>query len=180
MAIDSVIRDGGASEDLLHRRLAALHGKGRHGGPKVLAALEGADAQRGWHSWLERRFLQLLAEVGLPRPETQVHLSKTGDRLIRVDCRFPGTPLVVELLGYRWHRTEAQMASDTKRMNQLLLDGFQVVQFTYRDVTGDERNVIATTEQAPSLFSAARPRSLSRHSRTFSIVVTEKTEVDDR
>lgn len=55
-------------------------------------------------------------------------------RLIRVDCHFPGTNLVVELLGYTFHRTVLQMQNDAQRMNRLILDGNRVLQFTYLDV----------------------------------------------
>ena len=56
---------------------------------------------------------------------------------MRVDCRFAGTPVVVELLGYRWHRTKDQMARDVERLNALVLDGFRPMQFTYDQVTAD-------------------------------------------
>ena len=62
---------------------------------------------------------------------------------MRVDCRFDGTPVVVELLGYRWHRDETQMTRDADRMNALLLEGLSPLQFTYRQVTGVPRQVVA-------------------------------------
>lgn len=155
VAIDSMIRDGGASEALLHKRLVALAGRGRHGIPKVLAAIAGADARRGGHSWLERRYLELLASAGLPLPAMQQVLARAGDRLVRVDCRFEGTPLVVELLGYRFHRTEIQMARDAERSNALILEGLLPVQFTYRQVTELPDQVVATTRAALAQHRAA-------------------------
>ena len=70
-ALDAAFRDGLTSESLLHRRITALRATGRHGIPRLLAVIEGAEAIRGGHSWLERRFLELCAEAGLPRPLTQ-------------------------------------------------------------------------------------------------------------
>lgn len=55
--------------------------------------------------------------------------------MLRVDCPFVGTPVVVELLGYRWHRTNEQMSRDAARMNALVLDGLLPMQFTYPQVT---------------------------------------------
>ena len=54
--------------------------------------------------------------------------------MIRVDFRFPGTSVVVEALGYRWHRTGAQMNIDAERVNRLTMDGYLVLQFTYDTV----------------------------------------------
>lgn len=155
VAIDSVLRDGGASEALLHRRLVALGQRGRHGIGKVIDAVEGADVRRGAHSWLERRYLELVAAAGLPRPATQQVLSRAGDRVVRVDCRFEGTPVVVELLGYRFHRTEAQMSRDAERSNALMLDGYLPIQFTYRQVTELPGQVLTTTRSALAKSRAA-------------------------
>jgi hypothetical protein len=147
-ALDSALRDGLTSEGLLHRRIVGLRSSGRYGIPKLLAVIDGVEAARGGHSWLERRFLELCVRAGLPRPSTQQVLSRAKDRIVRVDCRFPDTRVVVELLGYRWHRTNSQMARDVARMNALVLDGFAPIQFTYDHVTADPEWVIAQTTQA--------------------------------
>jgi hypothetical protein len=57
-----------------------------------------AEAARSGHSWLERRFLELCASAGLPRPSAQQITSQAKDRLVRVDCRFVGTTLIVEVV----------------------------------------------------------------------------------
>ncbi len=147
-ALDSALRDGLTSEELLHRRIVALRSSGRFGIPKLISVIEGVEAGRGGHSWLERRYLELCARAGLPRPDTQRILSRTREHLIRVDCRFPETRVVVELLGYRWHRTKAQLSSDAERLNALVLDGFAPMQFTYDQVTSDPDWVLAQTCKA--------------------------------
>jgi hypothetical protein len=134
-ALDGALRDGLTAEHALHRRIAQLRSSGRYGIPKLLDVIEGAEVTRGAHSWLERRFLELCAQAGLPRPTTQVVLTRAEDRVVRVDCRFPGSPVVVELLGYRWHRSKDQLARDAARANALVLDGFRPLQFTYDQVT---------------------------------------------
>ena len=60
----------------------------------------------------------MLAAADVPLPDTQEVLGRRGDSLIRVDLRFPGTRLVVEALGYRRHRTGAQMQIDAERVNR--------------------------------------------------------------
>jgi hypothetical protein len=133
-ALESALRDGGTSEDFLHRRISALRRQGRSGPAQLVALLEAYELGRGGHTWLEQEFLRLLHLAGLPRPLTQQVLGRRGDRLIRVDCHFPGTNLVVEVLGYRWHRTRLQMQVDSERINALQLGGKVVLQFTYDDV----------------------------------------------
>jgi len=150
-ALDGALRDCLTTEEFLHRRIIELRSRGRYGIPKLLAVIEGVEASRGGHSWLERRYLELIAAAGLPRPTTQANLAKRDDRLIRVDCRFPDTRLVVELLGYRYHRTEMQMRHDAERINRLQLDGCMVVQFTYSQVVQDPDYVVAQSLEALTL-----------------------------
>lgn len=150
-ALDAALRDGLTSEDALHRRITQLRSSGRYGIPQLLAVIEGSEISRGGHSWLERTFLELCERAVLPRPRTQQVLTKAGDRLVRVDCRFPGTRVVVELLGYRWHRTRAQMSRDTERLNALLLDGFLPIQFTYNQVTLDPGGTVDTVRRTLAL-----------------------------
>ena len=147
-AIDSGLRDGKFNESLLHRRIAALRTKGRHGIPSLLAVIEGAEIARGGHSWLEREFLRLVARAGLPRPETQQTLARTGSRLVRVDPRFAGTNVVVELLGYRFHRTKVELQHDAERCNALILRGLLPFQFTYDHVVSHSVWLIATLTEA--------------------------------
>jgi len=152
-SVDSALRDGLLSEDLLHRRICALRTKGRYGIPKLLDVLAGKEVTRGGHSWLERRFLQLLAEAGLPKPATQQVLTKVGDRLVRVDCAFAGSNVVVEMLGYRFHCSKSQLRRDAERLNALVAAGAQPYQFTYEQVVEDPAYVVATVETALALKS---------------------------
>lgn len=150
-ALDCALRDGLISEAFLHKRINALRGKGRYGIPNLLAVIEGVELTRGAHSWLEREVLRLLHAANVALPTTQQVLGRRGDRLIRVDFRFPGTPLVVEALGYRWHRTGAQMRIDAERMNRLVMDGYLVQQFTYSDVIERPDYVVRCVLEALSL-----------------------------
>jgi very-short-patch-repair endonuclease len=145
IAYDSGLRDGRFNESLVHRRIVALRSSGRFGIPKLLEAIEGAEAIRGGHSWLEREYLRLVAEAGLPRPEVQQVLTRANDRLVRVDFRFPGTRVVVEVLGYRYHRTADQMRRDASRLNALVAEGFLPYQFVYEAIVDSPSDVIATT-----------------------------------
>jgi very-short-patch-repair endonuclease len=55
-------------------------------------------------SELERRFLPIAAQAGLPRPQTGVQVSG-----FKVDFFWPALGLVVETDGLRYHRTPADL-----------------------------------------------------------------------
>jgi hypothetical protein len=148
IALDSALRDGLTSEEFVHGRIADLRGSGRYGIPRLLDVIDGAELSRGGHSWLERRFLELIGCAGLPRPETQQVVARTRSRTIRVDCLFDEVPLVVELLGYRWHRTREQMSRDVERVNALQLAGYVVMQFTYEQLALHPEIVVADVAAA--------------------------------
>jgi hypothetical protein len=156
-AIQSALRDGGTSEGFMFRRIGELHSSGRYGIPALLALLEGHELRRGGLTWLEREVRHLIAAAGLPAPAVQVVLGKRDRRLIRVDFWFPGTKVVLEALGYRWHRSTAQMEADARRLNRLQLDGFVVLQVTYQAVVAGAATTVADLIEAlgaPRLRSA--------------------------
>ena len=152
VAFDSGLRDGRFNESLVHRRIVALRSSGRFGVPRLMSAIEGVEVIRGGHSWLEREYLRMLSEAGLPRPETQAVLTRAGGKLVRVDFQFPGTPVVVEVLGYHSHRTKEHLQRDTQRLNALITDGFRPYQFTYVDVVERPADVLEESRRALAPF----------------------------
>ena len=81
---DSAVRDGLTAPVVLERRLAQLRGSGRWG----VRRLDRLLIDSGGESVLERRFLRLLRDAGLPRPETQVVQRRGGRHVGRVDFLF--------------------------------------------------------------------------------------------
>jgi Transcriptional regulator, AbiEi antitoxin/Protein of unknown function (DUF559) len=144
VAIESMLRDRWVTELGLRRRIAGLSPIARANATKLLAALDEVGRKLGAHSFLERAFLELVERAGLTRPDCQQVLARGGDRVVRVDFRFPGTELVVEVMGYRFHRDKKDLQRDVERMNALVLSGFVVVQFTYEDVVEDPERVLTT------------------------------------
>jgi very-short-patch-repair endonuclease len=138
-AVDSAIRDGGTSETFLRRRLAALRGPGRHGARLLDEVIDGA----GGHSFLERRFLELVRQAGLPKPQSQVIFRRDGRHVARVDFAWAPGPLIVEVNGHRTHSTREQLQVDEQRRTELTLLGFRVVAFTYDDVIGRPEWVVS-------------------------------------
>ena len=81
-------------------------------------------------SALERQFLKLLREEGLPLPQTN---RPAGGR--RVDCRWPEQRLTVELDGYRYHRSRHAWEQDRRREREAYARGDQFRRYTYGDVS---------------------------------------------
>ena len=88
----------------------------------------------GGHSSLERRFLALVRESGLPRPNCQQVQREGGRTIARVDFQFPGTNVVVEVSGRLGHASDEERAKDAHRRNALQLRGLIVLEFTTGDV----------------------------------------------
>lgn len=80
-------------------------------------------------STLERRFLALLREHGLPMPETN---RPAGGR--RVDCRWAARALTIELDGYRFHASRHAWEQDRRREREARARGDEFRRFTYGDV----------------------------------------------
>jgi hypothetical protein len=97
-------------------------------GAGKLRAVMGGDA-RVTLSKLERRFLQLLREHGLPLP---VMNRPAGGR--RVDCRWPEHRLTVELDSYGFHNTRRAWEQDRRREREAYARGDQFRRYTYGDV----------------------------------------------
>jgi hypothetical protein len=57
---------------------------------------------------------------------------------------------VVELLGYRFHRSVMQMQVDAERLNAMLLRGSPPLHFTYLDVVERPAHTVAALARAPS------------------------------
>ena len=146
-ALDGALRDRLLTEDHLMERIAAIRSQGRYGIPKLLGVIEGSETTRGGHSWLERKYLEITAAARLPRPEVQRVMGRVDGRMIRVDCFYPQVQLVVELLGYRWHRSRSQMNRDTERVNHLVRKGLTVLQFTYDHVALSPNFVVGSVAE---------------------------------
>lgn len=148
VALDSALRDRLVTERSLHRRIVALRRRGVHGIPTLIDVIEGSEVSRGAHSWLEREFLRLMSDAGIAPPEAQVVTGRAGGKLVRVDFRFSGTCVVVEVLGYRWHRSAANLRRDAERSNAMLLKGLRPYQFTYQQIVESPVDVVRDVRAA--------------------------------
>ncbi len=136
-AIDSAVRLGLSSPTVLAHRLETLRGSGRWG----CRLIEDLVVDSGGHSPLERRFLQIVREAGLPRPATQV-IHRHGSRFVaRVDFLF-GADVVVEVSGQHGHSSPSERRKDAQRRSELIEMGRLVYEHTYADVFETPQTVV--------------------------------------
>jgi hypothetical protein len=83
-------------------------------------------------SALERAFLRVLRDAGLPLPVTNKVASGR-----RVDCRWPDRRLTVELNGYRYHGSRHAWEQDYQRRRDARARGDEFRTYTYADVFED-------------------------------------------
>jgi hypothetical protein len=143
-AVDSAVRLHLASLDDIARRLQQLRGKGRRG----VRRLDRVLVTSGGHTFLERAFLKLIHEAGLPRPVPQVEHRREGVHIARVDFLFPDHGVVVEVSGGRGHSSAADRAKDARRRNELQRLGRVVLEFTYEDLMNRRPYVLQTLRAA--------------------------------
>jgi very-short-patch-repair endonuclease len=96
-------------------------------------------------SELERRFLDLVREAGLPVPLTRRRLNG-----FTVDFFWPKLGLVVETDGLRYHRTPIQQARDQRRDQVHTAAGLTALRFSHAQVCFE------TTEVRSILLAVAR------------------------
>jgi very-short-patch-repair endonuclease len=129
-ALDSSIRLHFSAPLVLIERLGELRGPGRHG----VRLLDQLLLDSGGESMLERRFLALMREAGLPRPVTQQRIGSLGRHVARVDFLYAAQAIVVEVSGRLGHSNPTDRGRDAQRRNELQDLGFVVYEYTWGDI----------------------------------------------
>jgi very-short-patch-repair endonuclease len=109
--------------------------RGEHGVGALIRLLD-RRTFRLTESELERRFLRLVRDAGLPPPQTGVWLNG-----FRVDFFWPELDLVVETDGLRYHRTPAQQTRDRRRDQVHTAAGLTTLRFTHAQVRYESAEV---------------------------------------
>jgi len=89
----------------------------------------------------EERFLALVHDAGLPQPKVNTLLHG-----YEIDFLWPAQRLIVETDGAATHLTPTAFENDRARDAQLLLAGYRVVRFTWRQITKQPHHVAATLQ----------------------------------
>ena len=81
-------------------------------------------------SEMEERFLELCDDHGIPRPAVNTRIEGA-----EVDFAWRDARLIVEVDGYRYHRSPSSFEIDRERDVILTLAGWQVLRFTWTQLT---------------------------------------------
>lgn len=118
-----------------------LRNKGRYGSPAARILLQAAadDAR----SAAERLLIKLLREAGITGWKANFPLGG-----YKVDVAFPGAKIALETDGWAFHSDADAFQVDRKRQNAIALLGWQVLRFTWLDLTVYPERVITTICEA--------------------------------
>jgi len=122
---------------------AHLTNKGRHGSPRARILLQAAG--NGARSRAERVFIALLDNAGI----TGWVANYPVDGYL-IDVAFPELLIAVEIDGWAFHHAGEVFEKDRRRQNRLTLLGWQVLRFTWRDLTERPETVITQLQLAIS------------------------------
>jgi hypothetical protein len=121
-----------AVEELLARTV------GHHGHKRLRRAIALYKPTSFTRSKLEKRFLELVIEAGLPQP----HMNYV-ERGFELDCYWPEHRFTVELDVFETHGTRAAFERDRKRQEDLLLVGIVMTRVTGPRLEREPQQVIA-------------------------------------
>ena len=125
--------------DVVHAEIACSPGRGA--AARLHAII--ADGPAPTRSELEDAMLALLKRHGLPRPEVNARIGAD-----EVDVYFPGSALVVELDGWRYHGTRVRHRLDADKQARLEAAGLRVLRADWEQVTASETQTADRLRQA--------------------------------
>ena len=129
------VLDMNAVRDLLARS------EGRPGVRRLRAVLEAGEVGKDIpRSELEERFLRLCRRSDLRLPEVNVWMTVEGEEM-ELDFVWRKQRVVVEVDGFRTHRTRLACQRDRRRDQLLTLGRWQVVRFTWDEITKEPGHV---------------------------------------
>lgn len=105
-------------------------------------------------SELELRFIELLRAHGIELPEVNHDVEA-----LMVDAVWHRARVVIELDGFEFHKLPRDLRSDNARNRKLVLAGYRVIRFVWRDLVDDPGGVAATVA---TLLGSPSHRNISR------------------
>jgi hypothetical protein len=115
----------------------------RPGSRKLWVAIQKRDMGSTWtRSELEELLIELVDELGLRRPETNVILAIDGETF-EIDALWRAERVVVELDSRQFHDTPLAFERDRRRDRKLIAAGWRPVRITWRQIT-EERAAVGS------------------------------------
>ena len=102
-------------------------------------------------SVLESRMARLFRTYRLPEPTAERVAGPEGR--YRIDYTYRDQHLAIELYGYASHSSPQQLGKDAARQNDLTLEGWTVLIFTWQDITDQPARVAAQIRAALAQLS---------------------------
>jgi very-short-patch-repair endonuclease len=122
---------------------AHLRNKGRYGSPAARRLLQAASD--GARSEAERLLVKLLRDAGITG--WKANLPVGG---YKVDVGFPKQKVAIETDGWAFHSSQEDFQKDRERQNKIALLGWQVLRFTWLDLTEYPQRVLTLIRRAIS------------------------------
>jgi very-short-patch-repair endonuclease len=122
---------------------AHLRTKGRYGSPAARRLLQAASD--GARSEAERLLVKLLRDAGITGWRANYPVGG-----YRVDVGFPKQRVAIETDGWAFHSSQEDFQNDRERQNKIALLGWQVLRFTWLDLTEYPQRVLALIRRAIS------------------------------
>ncbi len=149
----TALRRGLTSVARLRSRSTQLKRAHSQGPTKLLHILDMLDPDIGRHeSILEDDLAQPLRSSGLAMPVFQFPIRTSGG-WARLDAAYPDFKIGIEVDGYVWHSTPAQLARDRVRKNRLSLLDWTILNYTHLDLQSRPDEV---TTEIESLYRSRR------------------------
>jgi very-short-patch-repair endonuclease len=120
---------------------AHLRNKGRYGSPAARRLLQAASD--GARSEAERLLVKLLRDAGIRGWKTNYPVGG-----YKVDVGFPAEKVAIEVDGWAFHSDGEAFQIDRTRQNAISLLGWQVLRFTWLDLTEYPERVLAIIRSA--------------------------------
>jgi len=149
--IEAAVRRGGGPklmDSALQRHVelsalwtAHLRNKGRYGSPAARLLLQAADG--GARSEAERLLARLMNAAGITGWKANYPVAG-----YEVDFAFIGPKIVIEVDGLAFHSDTDDFHKDRVRQNAIALAGWQVLRFTWLDLSEYPERVIAEIKRA--------------------------------
>ena len=147
-ALERALNERLTTFDRLVKRFFQIARSGRPGvGPMRPLLVDRDPTLAPAESDLETLLLRILLDHGLPTPVRQFEVI-VGERRFLLDVAYPDLKIAVEGDGFGVHGTRNAFETDRDRQNLLVIEGWLVLRFTWRQLCRTPDRVAALVEEA--------------------------------